>query len=94
MISSISAQDKLHFRPLETKVNSDVFIEYCQAFLAENPDRPIFPIADGQPSHRSNKTKEWVLPTNGRRQLFYLPGYSPQLNADEWVWKKVRADHI
>ena len=52
MISSISAQGKLHFRLLETKVNSDVFIEYCQALLDDNPDRPVFLIVDGHPSHQ------------------------------------------
>ena len=94
MISSISTQGKLHFRLLETKVNSDVFIEYCQALLDDNPDRPVFLIVDGHPSHRSKKTKEWVLSTNGRLRLFYLPGYSPQLNPDEWVWKNIKADRI
>ena len=27
-------------------------------------------------------------------KLFFLPGYSPQLNPDEWVWKNVKHDDI
>ncbi|MFI5782787.1 hypothetical protein [Nocardia sp. NPDC051570] len=30
----------------------------------------------------------------GRLRLFFLPGYLPELNSDEWVWKNVKADHI
>lgn len=79
---------------VEGTVDSDAFIEYCKALLADNADRPVFLIVDVHPSHRSRKTKEWVLSTNGRIRLFHLPGYSPQLNPDEWVWKDVKADCI
>ena len=27
-------------------------------------------------------------------KLFRLPGYSPELNPDEWVWKNVKHDRI
>jgi len=30
----------------------------------------------------------------GRLRLFFLPGYSPELNPDEWVWKNVKHDRI
>ena len=26
--------------------------------------------------------------------MFFLPGYSPELNPDEWVWKNVKHDDI
>jgi transposase len=26
--------------------------------------------------------------------LFFLPGYAPELNPDEWVWKHVKHDRI
>ena len=32
--------------------------------------------------------------TDGRLRLFFLPGYSPQLNPDEWVWKNVKSDRV
>ena len=35
------------------------------------------------------------LSQNGLRlKLFFLPGYSPELNPDEWVWKNVKHDRI
>lgn len=33
-----------------------------------------------------------ALPTH--RRLVRLPGYSPELNPDEWVWKNVKHDRI
>ena len=32
--------------------------------------------------------------TGGRLRLIFLPGYSPELNPDEWVWKNVKHDRI
>jgi transposase len=44
--------------------------------------------------HRCRATKEFVAATEVRLKLFYLPGYSPELNRDEWVWKNVKHDRI
>ena len=38
--------------------------------------------------------KECIAATEGRLKLFCLPGYSPELNPDEWVWKNVKHDRI
>ena len=34
--------------------------------------------------------KEYVESTNGKLKLFQLPGYSPELNPDEWVWDNLK----
>ncbi|GMO29032.1 MAG: hypothetical protein Ta2B_09980 [Termitinemataceae bacterium] len=34
--------------------------------------------------------KEFVESTNGKLKLFFLPGYSPELNPDETVWSYVK----
>jgi transposase len=54
----------------------------------------VFLVVDGHPTHRSRPVKEFVASTEGRLRLFCLPGYSPELNPDEWVWKNVKADRI
>lgn len=94
MMSSVSAQGALHFMLVEGMVDSDVFIGYCQRLLHDNVGRPVYLVVDGHPSHRSRKTTEWVASTEGKLTLFRLPGYSPQLNPDEWVWKNVKHDRI
>jgi len=34
--------------------------------------------------------KEYVESTEGKLRLFQLPGYSPELNPDEWVWDNLK----
>jgi transposase len=94
MISAVSAQGALKFVLTDGNVDSDVFIDFCQRLAHDYGDRPVFMVVDGHSSHKSKKTKEWVASTKGRFQLFYLPGYSPQLNPDEWVWNNVKSARV
>jgi transposase len=93
MLSAVSAQGKLRFMVHDGKVNSQVFIEFCKRLLRDAA-APVYLIVDGHPCHRSRATKEFVSSAEGRLKLFYLPGYSPELNPDEWVWKNVKHDRI
>jgi len=93
MLSAVSAQGKLRFMVHDGKVNASVFIEFCKRLLRDAA-APVYLIVDGHPCHRARATKEFVASTNGRLKLFFLPGYSPELNPDEWVWKNVKHDRI
>ena len=55
---------------------------------------PVYLILDGHPAHRATLTKKFVASTDGGLSLFFLPGYSPELNPDEWVWKNVKNDRV
>jgi transposase len=78
---------------IEGTVNSDRYCEFL-ARLVHNAEHPIFLIVDGHPSHRSKATRRFVESLNGRLQLFFLPGYSPELNPDELVWTDLKSRHI
>jgi transposase len=93
MLSAVSAQGALRFMLHEGTVNATVFIEFCKRLL-NDADGPVFLIVDGHPSHRAAAVAKFVTATNGGLRLFFLPGYSPELNPDEWVWKNVKADRI
>src|SRR5262249_15259364 len=86
MLSAVSIQGKLRFMVHEGTVNSAVFIDFCQRLLRD-AEGPVYLIVDGHSSHTSKVTKKFVASTEGRLKLFYLPGYCPELNPDEWVWK-------
>ena len=75
------------------KVNSGVFMDFCKRLLRD-ADAPVYLVVDGHPCRRCRATKEFVAATEGRLKLFFLPGYSQELNADEWVWKNVKHDRI
>ena len=44
--------------------------------------------------HRSKAVKQFAESTGRRLRLCFLPGYAPELNPDEWVWKHVKHDRI
>ena len=52
----------------------------------------IFLIVDGSSIHKSKKVKAFLEKdeAKSRLELFFLPGYSPELNPDEWVWNSVK----
>lgn len=93
MISAVSAQGLLRFQVFEGSFTAQRFIEFCARLLAD-ASGPVFLVADGHPTHRARVVTEYVASTGGRLRLFFLPGYSPELNPDEWVWKNVKTDRI
>lgn len=93
LVSAVTADGKLRFAAYEGRFTADSFIDFCKRLLAD-ADGPVFLVVDGHPTHRAKKVKAFVESTDGRLQIFTLPGYSPELNPDEWVWKNVKADRI
>lgn len=89
MISAVSNRGEMRFMVVEGSVNADVFIEFLKRLVADT-DRPVFLIVDGHPTHRSVRARDFVMSTNGKLGLFYLPGYSPELNPDEFVWNDLK----
>lgn len=93
LISVITAQGALRFSVVEGTLNAARFIEFCQRLL-HDATGPVFLVLDGHPAHRAALTTRFVASTEGRLRLFFLPGYSPELNPDEWVWKNVKHDRV
>jgi transposase len=93
MISAVTAKGALRFAVYEGNTNAASFIDFCKRLMHDAPG-PVFLIVDGHSAHRAKVTTEFVASTGGRLKLFFLPGYSPQLNPDEWVWKNVKHDRI
>jgi transposase len=93
LISAVTAKGKLRFAAYDGHLNGPMFIDFCRRLQHDSPG-PVFLVLDGHPVHRSNAVKEFVVSTNGRLRLFFLPGYSPELNPGEWVWKNIKHDRI
>ena len=93
LISAVSAKGKLRFAAYDGNLHGKVFIDFCRRLLHDSPG-PVFLVLDGHPVHRSNAVKQFAASTGGRLRLCFLPGYAPELNPDEWVWKHVKHDRI
>ena len=89
MISAIDARGNMRFMVTEHGLTADSFLEFLRRLIVGR-DNPVFLIVDGHPVHRGRKVKEFVREHSGMIELFYLPGYSPELNPDEQVWNHVK----
>jgi transposase len=70
------------------KNNSEEFIEFLKCLLARY--ERILLILDNAAIHKSKLVKSFVSEHSSRLELFYLPPYSPELNATEECWRQVR----
>src|SRR5512144_2657973 len=93
MISAVTAKGLLRFSTFTGSMTAEKFIEFCKRLMADT-DGPVFLVLDGHPVHRSKKVKTFAESTRGQLRLFQLPGYSPQLDPDEWVWKNIKHDRV
>ena len=90
VISAVNRRGALRFMCVEGKVNADVFIEFLGR-LVESAGHPVYLVVDGHPTHKAAKTRKFVESTKGRLKLFFLPGYSPDLDPDELVWNNLKS---
>jgi len=90
VISAVNRRGALRFMCVEGKVNAEVFIEFLGR-LVESAGHPVYLVVDGHPTHKAVKTRKFVESMKGRLKLFFLPGYSPDLNPDELVWNNLKS---
>jgi transposase len=93
LISAVTAKGKLRFAAYDGNLNGTVFLDFCRRLLHDAPG-PVFLILDGHPVHRSKAVRQFAAATGDRLRLFFLPGYAPELNPDEWVWKNIKHDRV
>ena len=93
MISAITNQGKLAFMIYRERFTSQVLIKFLRRLLRQNKGK-VFLILDSHPVHRSKVVKRWVEDRADRLKIFYLPGYSPELNPDELVNQDVKSNAV
>jgi transposase len=70
-------------------MNAEMSAQYLEMNLEANPDVPIILFWDRVPWHRGRPIDK-VLEENPRLEIIFFPLASPDLNAQEHVWKAVR----
>jgi len=68
-------------------------IDFLRRLIKHNKQK-VFLIVDGHPVHRSRQVKRWVHRHRKRIRMFFLPGYSPQLNPDELLNQDVKTNAV
>lgn len=58
--------------------------------VRQYPGRRIHLVVDNAKYHKAPEVMAWVEQNCAKIELHYLPTYSPELNAAEYVWKETR----
>ncbi|MBI3483814.1 MAG: IS630 family transposase [Acidobacteria bacterium] len=93
MISAISNRGKLAFMVFENRFTAVVFVLFMRR-LIRHAKRKVFLIVDGHPVHVAAAVKRWVARHRKQIRLFFLPGYSPELNPDELLNQDVKSNAV
>ncbi len=83
-MSAISNDGKVHFMTYLGTMNAALFMVFLERLLRSTTGK-IFLIVDRLRAHLTPEVAEWVQRRRERLELFYLPGYAPELNADEYL---------
>lgn len=93
MVSAISNKGHVEFMILDGTFNGTVFLEFL-ARLIKYKQQKIFLVVDGHSAHKTKAIKAWIEENKNRIELFFLPPYSPELNAQEYVNQDLKTNVI
>jgi transposase len=93
LLSAITNRGHLAFMVFKKGFTASVFVRFLRR-LVKQANRKVFIIVDRHPVHRSRKVRAWLENHASRIRLFFLPGYSPQLNPDEMVNQDVKTNAV
>lgn len=93
MLSALTNRGDLAFMVFKKGFNASVFVRFLRRLVKHSTPK-VFIIVDRHPVHRSKKVQQWLEKNAARIRLFFLPGYSPQLNPDEMLNQDVKTNAV
>ena len=80
----------LHDRAQERAFKGEDAVRFLKHLMRQIPGK-LLVIWDGSPIHRGGAIKDFLASgAASRLQLEQLPGYAPELNPDEGIWKHLK----
>lgn len=93
MISVVNRRGRMRFMIEKSRLNGEVICRFLDRLMVGS-SKPIFLIWDGHPNHKSTTVAEKVRSYKGKLRVYLLPGYSPELNPGEGVWREVKSHRV
>jgi len=93
LLSAVNRRGQMRFMVTKGRVGARTFLDFLRRLL-KDVRGSVFLIVDGHSAHKARIVKKYAESCEGRLRLFYLPGYSPELNPDEWVWNDLKNNGI
>ena len=84
LISAVTNKGEVRWMVLDGAITAADLLRFL-ARLVRDAGRKVFLILDRLPVHRSAKLRAWLAGREAEIEVFYLPGYSPELNPDEGI---------
>lgn len=89
LVSAITNQGKVRHLTYKGTMTAGLFLVFLRN-LARGTKRKVFLILDRLPAHDSREVAAWAEDHAERIELFWLPKYAPELNADEYLNNDVK----
>jgi transposase len=93
MISAITNRGQMQFMIFKHRFTAPVFLKFLRSLLRQNPQKIVL-IIDSHPVHVSRAARRWFKAHRGRMRVYFLPGYSPELNPDEYLNQDVKTNAV
>ncbi len=93
MISAITNRGKLAFMVFKGSFVTRVFLGFLRR-LIRHTGRKVFLIVDEHPVHLAEAIERWGGRHHRQIRLFFLPGYSPELNPDEYLNQDAKTNAV
>lgn len=87
----VTLDENPHFHFFFVKVfNAETFLSFIKRLIRHYSGRKIYLILDNARYHHAKMVMDWVEENKEKIELCFLPAYSPDLNAQESVWRLTR----
>jgi hypothetical protein len=83
-VATISNEGEVHFLTSKETMTAALFLTFLERWLSET-SRKVFLIVDRLKAHEAKAVKDWTAEHRDWIELFLLPRYAPELNADEYL---------
>ena len=87
--SAVNAKGAFWFATYKGAMSAELFIAMLGQIMRRR-QKPLFLILDSLPAHKAKVVHNYVKSTGGKLELYFLPGYAPELNPDELVWNYMK----
>ena len=92
-ISAVNARGEFWYKVFTGGLNKERFVAFLKSFM-RGRKHPVMMIVDGHPAHRARIVRDYVQSLKGKLEIYFLPGYAPELNPDEFVWNHLKKQGV
>ena len=90
VMSAITLEGKLYMIEQERSFKAEDAVRFLKHLMRQIEGK-LLVVWDGSPIHRGRAVKEFLASgASSRLKLEQLPGYAPDLNPDEGIWKHLK----